>query len=327
MEQTKTRKWRWGINRWIILGVVILGIIGANLYPPVAPHIQVAAERLSETPLFVLPVLGEVYLTNTMLAMLLVDVILLVIVIMVQVAMRSGSLVPKGISGAVEALFEALYGMTEGAAGSKWGKVIFPYFAIIMLVVLVANFTKLLPGFETVGLLHHAEHGSPIQQLGPNVYTLVKGEAAEGQGYGVVGFFRGLPTDLNFTVALAIFSVLMTQVMGVRAHGLKYFVSKFFNVLNIFSKPGFGVIDFAVSLLELISEFAKILSFSFRLFGNMFAGLVLLILIGSMLPVFAQSGILLFEFFIGLIQAFVFGILTMVFMSQAVAGHGGEEHH
>jgi len=327
LEQTKTRKWRWGKNRWIVLLFIVLGVIGVKLYPPVQPHIQVAAEALSHKPLFALPVLGEVYLTNTMLAMLLVDVILILIVIMVQIAVRSGSLVPKGITGAVEMLFETLYGMTEGATGSKWAKVIFPYFAIIMLFVLVANFSKLVPGFETIGILHQSETGSPVQQLAPNVYTVIKGEAAHGEGYSVVGFFRGLPTDLNFTVALAIFSVFMTQVIGVRAQGLKYFVHKFFNVLNIFSKPGFGVIDFAVSILELISEFAKILSFSFRLFGNMFAGLVLLVVIGTMLPVFAQSGILLFELFIGLIQAFVFGILTMVFMSQVVSSHGGEDHH
>lgn len=327
MEETKTRKWRWGVNRWIILFFIILGIIAANLYPPVRPHIQVAAETLTQKPLFSLPVLGDVYLTNTMVAMLLVDVILIVIVLMVQSAVRSGSLVPKGVSGAVEALFEALYGMTEGATGAKWAKIVFPYFAIIMLFVLVANLSKLLPGFETIGILHPSEHGAPIRELAPNVYTLVQGEAAQGEGYSLIGFFRGLPTDLNFTAALAIFSVFMTQVIGVKAQGLKYFAIKFFNVFNLFSKPGFGVIDFGVSILELISEFAKVLSFSFRLFGNMFAGLVLLIVIGSMMPVFAQSGILLFELFIGLIQAFVFGILTMVFMSQAIAVHGGEEQH
>ncbi|MCC6146342.1 MAG: F0F1 ATP synthase subunit A [Anaerolineaceae bacterium] len=324
LEEIKTRKWRWGVNRWIILLFVILGVIGVNYYPPLQPHIQVAAENLSGKPLFNVPILGEVYLTNTMLAMLVVDVILILIVLAVQGAIRSGSLVPKGITSALEALFESLYGMTEGAAGAKWGRIIFPYFAIIMLFVLVANLTKLIPGYESIGFLHSSDHGSPIQQLAPGVYALVKGDSAHTGGYNLIGFLRGLPTDLNFTVALAIFSVFMTQVVGVRAHGLKYFVQKFFNVLNIFSKPGFGVIDFAVSILELISEFAKILSFSFRLFGNMFAGLVLLILIGTMLPVFAQSGILLFEFFIGLIQAFVFGILTMVFMSQAVASHGGD---
>jgi F-type H+-transporting ATPase subunit a len=327
LEETKTRKWRWGVNRWFILLCVILNIIGVNLFPPVRPLIQVAAEKLTEKPLFSLGGLGAVYLTNTMLAMLLVDLILVVIIILVQRAVRSGSLVPQGISGAIEALFETLFGMTESSAGEKWARVIFPYFAVIMLVVLVANLTKLLPGFETIGLLEHSNSGAPIQQLAPGIVTVVKGEVAKGEGYAVLGFFRGLPTDLNFTVALALFSVFMTQVIGVRAQGLKYFVAKFFNVLNLFSKPGFGVIDFAVSILELISEFAKILSFSFRLFGNMFAGLVLLILIGTMLPVFAQSGVLLFELFISLIQAFVFGMLTMVFMAQATQGHESEESH
>ena len=87
-------------------------------------------------------------------------------------------------------------------------------------------------------------------------------------------------------------------------------------------------IDIAVGLLEIIAEISKILSFSFRLFGNIFAGAVLLFVIGFIAPVFAQSIFLLLELFIGLIQAFVFGILTMVFMSMATQGHGDkvDEH-
>jgi F-type H+-transporting ATPase subunit a len=323
LAETKVRKWRWGVNRWFVLLFIILGVIGANLYPPVQPHIQVAAEPLTEHPLFSSPILGDVYLTNTMLAMVVVDIILLLIVVAVRKAVRSGSLVPQGISGAVEALFETLYNLTESSAGAKWAKTIFPYFSIIMLTVLVANLTKLIPGYETIGLLHPSEHGAPIKELFPGVYTLIKGEVEHGGGYGLIGFLRGLPTDLNFTVALALFSVIMTQVIGVRAQGARYF-KKFFNFGTLFSKPGFGLIDMAVGLLELITEFAKILSFSFRLFGNMFAGLVLLVVVGSLIPVFFQSGVLLFEVFIGFIQAFVFGILTMVFMVQATQGHGDD---
>ena len=83
--------------------------------------------------------------------------------------------------------------------------------------------------------------------------------------------------------------------------------------------------DFLVSILELISEFAKIVSFAFRLFGNVFAGMVLIALSGTLLPVFGQSGVLLFELFMGLIQALVFGLLTMVFMSQAMHSEEQEE--
>jgi F-type H+-transporting ATPase subunit a len=86
--------------------------------------------------------------------------------------------------------------------------------------------------------------------------------------------------------------------------------------------------DFLVGLLELISELSKILSFAFRLFGNMFAGVVLGAIVASLLGAFSilPAMITMFELFVGVIQAFVFGMLTMVFMAQATQGHGGEEH-
>jgi F-type H+-transporting ATPase subunit a len=120
----------------------------------------------------------------------------------------------------------------------------------------------------------------------------------------------------------------MVQVAGFKAQGLGY-LTKFWNTRTFFSKPIFGLIDFGVGLLELISEFSKVLSFAFRLFGNIFAGSVLLFVIGSLLGGgglgFFQVGFLMLEFFVGLIQAIVFGMLTMTFMSQATQGHG--EHH
>lgn len=322
----KTRKWRWGVNRWFILLFTVLGIIGANLYPPIRPHIQVAPEKLSHHPLFTLPVIGDFYLTNTLVTLLLVDLVILAIALAVRQAVRSGELVPRGISGALEALLEALYNLTETSAG-KWTKKIFPWFATIFLLVLVGNMMKLLPGMESIGILEEAKHeGYPLFEIIPGALAaIVQGHPETGHGYEVVPFLRGIPTDLNFTVSLALISVFMTQVIGVQAQGFRYF-SKFFNTLTLFKKPFFGLMDFVVGLLELISEFAKILSFAFRLFGVMFAGAVLLFLVGSMMPVFAQSGILAFEFFMGLIQAFVFGMLTMVFMAQATQGHAGEEH-
>jgi len=86
--------------------------------------------------------------------------------------------------------------------------------------------------------------------------------------------------------------------------------------------------DFLVGLLELISEISKILSFAFRLFGNMFAGVVLVAIVAGLLGKISilAAMVMLFELFVGVIQAFVFGMLTMVFMAQATQGHGGEEH-
>lgn len=319
MEETKTRKWRWGINRWFILAFTILGIIGVNLYAPVRPHIQVAPEKLTSTPLFTLPIIGDFHYVNSFSAMIIGDIIIIALALAVRQALRKGSMVPKGISGAMEALLEVVYNMTETSAG-KWAKTIFPWFMTILLVVLVANLVKLLPGVETIGLIEPSEKGYQTQQLLPGLSTLVATGGEEAGGFILVPFVRALSTDLNFTVALALISVIMTQVIGIRAQGLGYF-SKFFNTRTLFTKPFFGAIDFAVGLLETISEFAKILSFSFRLFGNMFAGMVLLALIGVMLPVFLPSAVMVFELFIGLIQAFVFGMLTMVFMAQATRGH------
>jgi F-type H+-transporting ATPase subunit a len=328
-KQEKKGWWRWGVNRWFVLLFIILGAVAAGKYPPIQPHVQLPPEPLAG-PFFV----RDFYFTNTMLAMLIADVILLLIGFGVYRAVKSGSLVLKGMSAAVEALLEALYNLTEGTAG-KWTKFIFPWFATITLLVLVVNWTELIPGVDSIGILHHSEHGYAVEDLG-FAKTLVKPvegaeevHAAEGaETFGLIPYVRVLSTDLNFTVALALIAVVMVQVAGFKANGFGY-LTKFFNTKTFFSKPIFGLIDFAVGLLELVSEFSKVLSFAFRLFGNIFAGSVLLFVIGTLLGsgglgVF-QVGFLLLEFFVGLIQAIVFGMLTMTFMAQATQGHG--EHH
>lgn len=321
-----TRKWRYGVNRWIVLAMIILSIAFSVIYPPIQPHIQVAPERISATPLITLPVIGPLYMTNSLLATVLEDIIIFIIIAGVVRGLRksSASLIPSGFSGAVEALVEVLYNLTESTAGRAARK-IFPWFATIMIVVLIANWFELLPGVDSIGFLEHSAHGYATQQLAPGVEALVKGsgDQAEG-GYVLTSYIRVASTDLNFTIALALISVIMTQVIGIQSQGLGYF-SKFLNTRTMFTKPIFGMIDFLVGFLEAISELSKILSFSFRLFGNLFAGTVLLFLVGAMVPIFAPSMILMFEFFIGAIQAFVFGMLTMVFMSQATVGHGEHE--
>jgi F-type H+-transporting ATPase subunit a len=126
------------------------------------------------------------------------------------------------------------------------------------------------------------------------------------------------------TLALALIAVVMTQVLGVKRLGLSYF-TKFFNFKTLFTSP-LGGIDVAVGLLELIGEFAKILSFSFRLLGNVFAGSVLLFVMSFLLP-FLPWPFFILEFFVGIIQALVFGLLTAIFMSQATASHSHDEEH
>jgi F-type H+-transporting ATPase subunit a len=229
-------------------------------------------------------------------------------------------------------LLEALYNLTEGTAG-KWTRAIFPWFATITLLVLIVNWMELLPVVDSVGILHESEHGYAVQDLGW-ASTIVQspegvhGAEEHGTQYGLIPYVRVTSTDLNFTVALALIAVVMVQVIGFRAQGIRY-LTKFFNVKTFFSVPIFGLIDFAVGILDLVSEFSKILSFAFRLFGNIFAGSVLLFVMGALLGAggfgFGQVGFLLLEFFVGLIQAIVFGMLTMTFMAQATQGHGEHE--
>jgi F-type H+-transporting ATPase subunit a len=331
--------WRWGKARWIVLAAILLGLflftnffgIGLGIKPTM-PGVFLPGERLSEEPLFTIPGIGPFYYTNTTTGLLLADLVIILLAIGVTRGVRSGKLVLTGFAGAVEAMLELLHGMTEGTAG-KWTRAIFPWFATITLLVLASNWLGLLPGVETIGLIHEGHGPYAVRDLGTiggvKIQTIWMNEhPAEGSeehaGASVIPFMRPVSTDLNFTFALALVAVVMVQVMGFRAQGLGY-LTKFWNTKTLFSRPIFGVIDFGVGLLELVSEFSKILSFAFRLFGNMFAGAVLLFVIGSLVPVFAQSIFYLLEFFVGLIQAIVFGMLTMVFMSQATQGHG--EHH
>jgi F-type H+-transporting ATPase subunit a len=332
VEQTSKKTWwRWGINRWIVLALLLIGgfFVGASAFTtPVLPSVVLPAEHLTARPLFTLPVIGEFYLTNTMTTTLLAVIVLGIIAYLfqrdVKRAIEDGTLVVKGFSGAVEALLEYLYNMTESTAG-KWARTIFPWFGSITLLVLLANWMELFPFVDSIGLLEHAETGGyPIQQVFGNLFTLVKpaaGATAE-SSYKLVPFLRVVSTDLNFTVALALIAVIAVQIMGIRAQGMKYF-TKFFFVKTLFTKPIFGVIDFGVGLLELISEFSKILSFAFRLFGNIFAGTVLLFVTGFLLGKFTLVPTIFYmlEFFVGAIQALVFGLLTMTFMAQATQGH------
>lgn len=333
-------------NRYIVLAAIILGGLAAyGLYYPALPHIQLPAEAYPGDPLFTLPVIGEFRWTNTLTATVMADILLVIIALVVRRAAKSGDLVPRGFAGAIEALLEVIHNLTESTAG-KWTKRIFPFFATITLLVLVVNWMELIPGVDSIGFIVPVEHGTeghPIEEVVPGVVTIlsnrdaqkrveagehveglvVGGEQLEGE-YGLLPFVRVVSTDLNFTLALALISVVMTQVFGVMSLGGSYFV-KFINVGGIISRPGFGVIDFFVGILEMISEISKILSFSFRLFGNIFAGSVLLFVIGTLVPIAVQSAFLMLEFFVGLIQAVVFGMLTMIFMSQAVVGHGDHE--
>ncbi|MCZ7540036.1 MAG: F0F1 ATP synthase subunit A [Anaerolineae bacterium] len=147
--------------------------------------------------------------------------------------------------------------------------------------------------------------------------------------YAVTPFVRGAATDLNLTLGLGLLAFVAIQYFGVRAQGPRYF-TKFFNTpaLENVAKRPMGAMDFVVGLLEIISELAKVLSFGFRLFGNLFAGGVLLFVMSFLLAMLVPAAVYGLELFVGLIQAFVFAMLLLVFSAMAMQGHDhGGEHH
>jgi F-type H+-transporting ATPase subunit a len=180
----------------------------------------------------------------------------------------------------IQTIVESLYGFAQTIAPHNAYK-FFPLFASIFLFVVVASWAGLFPGVETI-LINN--------------------------GHDLVPLLRGGTADLNITLAISIVAVFMIQVFGYKSLGLNYF-KKFIN----FSNP----INFFVGFLELISEFAKVMSFSFRLFGNIFAGEVLLAVIAFLLPLFIPLPFIGLEIFVGFIQALVFATLTLVFINIA----------
>jgi F-type H+-transporting ATPase subunit a len=317
---------------------------------------------------------GGFPITNTMVATLIVDVLLILFFLIVG---RRPKLVPSGLQNFIESLIDILYSQAVQVAGRNAAK-IFPVGATIFLFVFFANYMELLPGVDSVGYVHHAEGTvqgyelaaeSPVALLNPRCPVITQDaydrltpaakdgreaagcrepiHVAEGEGesehevdrgWAVVPTVRTASTDINVTLALGLVAFTATQVWGVINHiphgrkgvvavliGIKRYLNKFFNTGG-FRREGvgkiFGAVDFFASLLEGLSEFVRIVSFTFRLFGNIFAGTVLIFVVMSLVPYIGPVATLLLETFVGLIQAYVFMMLTFVFMNAAAQVHG-----
>lgn len=251
------------------------------------PLISIASEKLFY--------IGPIAITNTL---LMSWVVVLFLIVISQIVARRMALIPAGLQNVVEFSVEKLMGLMDGVLGDRAKtEKYFGLVATIFIMVLISNWFGIIPGVGSIGF-----------------YALSAVGAVAGTGQRVfVPFLRSAASDLNFTLAIAIIAVIMVNVYGIIAHGLKIHASRYFS----FKSP----IAFFVGILELLSEFSKIISFSFRLFGNIFAGEVLLIIVGFLVPYFVPVPFLGLELFVGFIQALVFATLTLVFISIAVAEH------
>jgi F-type H+-transporting ATPase subunit a len=265
------------------------------------PNISIAPEQLF--PLFGFSI------TNTFLCTWIVIAILFFVC---YLGTRRQDLIPSGMQNAFELLVEGLLGLVEGVSGKEKGRRFFPFIASFFIFILFANLLDVIPGVDTIGQIDGASHVGPLGTLwGVDSNKLVT-------------WLRPPTTDLNLTLAMALVSVVATQYFGFAILGVKEQLSKYFNFPALRRGP-MGIVDFVVGLLEIVSELGRLVSFSFRLFGNIFAGSVLLAVFAFLLPVVSAILFVPFEMFVGAIQAFVFGFLTLVFMEVGTTSHGHAE--
>jgi len=245
-------------------------------------HISIAAEELFK--------IGPIPITNSLLVTYITILLFVIIVILIRL---KKNIIPVGLQNVVEYIMEYFYNLIcEVFESEEKGRKFFPLVMTIFLFVLIINWFGLLPGVGSIGFYRVEEHHEIFVPL-----------------------FRGASADLNTTLALALISVLFTQIYSIQILGFKGFLKRFIKLKN--------PIMFFVGILELIAEIAKIISFSFRLFGNIFAGEVLLTVMLFLLPFVVPLPFLALEIFVGVIQAIIFSFLTLFFIKIATS----EEEH
>jgi F-type H+-transporting ATPase subunit a len=257
------------------------------------PEIRLSVETLFN--------IGPYPVSNTLLMTWLA---ILIIIVFGIVSTRNMQLIPGPVQNFVEWSIEALLGLCESVAGRTRGRKFFPLVASIFFFVLLCNYMELIPGVDSIGAQQAGAHAVfGVFLLGNNSNKLIP-------------WVRPPSSDLNMTIGLALVSVIVTQWYGFVTLGARAHLSHYINFKN-------GPIGIFVGLLEIISELGRIISFSFRLFGNIFGGDVLLIVIAFLIPFAGPILFYFLEAFVGFIQAIVFAGLTLIFLTLATT-HSGE---
>jgi len=267
-------------------------------------HIALKAEEVTRF-------LG-VPITNTLLMTWLVMLVLVVVAYFVGNNL-------KKIPGKTQAFFETLFGFLldyfeEVLESRELARRFFPLIATLFMFILLGNWFGLIPG---VGSLYIEKTQEALAEETPiHSGDVIKPgdvheeESTEHESH-VVELLHPTSVDLNFTLALAIVSFFVIEISGIMYVGALRYASKFFNFKS--------VIDFFVGIIELFSELARLVSFSFRLFGNMFAGKTLIIVATFFVPFILPVPLMVYEVFVGFIQASIFSILTLFFIKLAIS--------
>lgn len=306
----------------IIAGIIVLflliagfiaGPIGSKLL-----HIEVPEKLSVSEPHVLLPAEGIVHLsfftiTNTLIASWLTIIVLVVFFYFCTRKMSVGN--PGRLQLIAELVVESLLNFIKGAAGEKNARILFPMVATIFLYVMFNAYLALLPVFGTIGIK---------------------------EGHSIIPILRAANTDFNVPLSIAIVAVIFVEYIGIRKLGAFPYLNTFFNVGQLkngikslfkgkivpaLSDIGLGLINLFVGCLEVLSHIIRIFSFTFRLFGNMTAGEILLLIVTFLVPLIATIPFYGLELLVGFIQALIFAGLTLVFGTIALTPHSEESHN
>jgi F-type H+-transporting ATPase subunit a len=287
------------------LGSSLLGIEAPSFLNVTKPHVELPSEGIFHVSGFTI--------TNTLIASWLT---IIALVGLVYACTRKMKLIPGRLQSLAELIVETLLNFVKGVAGEKHARTIFPVVATIFLYVLTNAYLALLPFFGTIGITEHDGTFVPL--------------------------FRAANTDINLPLSIAIISFVFVEFWGLRSLGFFRYINTFFNFgqlrdgfMSLFKgkiRPAisgimFGFINIFVGGLEVLSHFIRIISFTFRLFGNMTAGEILLLVVSFLVPLIASIPFYGLELLVGFLQAMIFAGLTLVFGVIALAPHAEEPAH
>ncbi len=285
----------------------VFGPLGSSFMGAKPPAIFQVPKPTVDLPAEPVAHIGHFSVTNTLIASWLTMIVLIVLSFVLT---RKMQLIPGKRQAMAEAIVEGLLNFVESVAGKKQSRMLFPGVATIFLYVISNAYLALFPFFGSIGIIEHDGKFAPL--------------------------FRAANTDVNVPLSIAIMSFIFVETWGMRAVGTLHYVSEFINVRQmvqgfkeLFSGQAkaavmnivFGFINLFVGVLEMFSHLTRMLSFTFRLFGNMTAGEILILVSSFLIPLIFTIPFYGLELLIGLIQALIFSGLTLVFGTIAVSPH------
>ena len=276
--------------------------------------------------------------TNTLLC---TWISIIVLVVFFFAGTRRQDMIPRGAQNLVEWTVEMLRRTVEGVSGQKKGRMFFPLIGTLFLFIFVSNLLDVFPTVDTWGTINqsgvlaaqHAGNCAPVLGIFPSCQPVAGFLLFGNLSNQLIPWIRPATTDLNLNFAMAIVVVITVQVFGFYTQGFFGHLGHYINVRTLFRSiihfNGMGivqgVIEVFVGLLEIIDELARIISLSFRLFGNIFAGSAVLAIFAFILPFISDIIFIPFETFIAFVQALVFALLTLVYLEIATSSHQHEE--